>query len=370
MTESSLTKRILLVTGSLQGGGAERVLSDMANYWAERGVEVAFATWSGPDVADFYTLDGRVQRVWMNVSSRRTRVGAVGENLRRLRRLREVIRSVHPGTVLSFITTSNVLTIASAAGIDVRVVVSERVEPSADVTVPPSWNALRRLMYRHADCVVTQTAAAGDWIEQHCRTEPLVLPNPLRDLPRIKVEREPLVVGIGRLDRQKGFDLLLEAFARVAESLPAWRLALVGEGREEAALRKQCKQLGLQHRVEFVGHVKDVETWMARAGLVVQPSRFEGFPNVLLECMAMGAAVISADCPSGPSEIIEDRTSGRLVEIDNVAELTDAMSELMSDDEQRGALGREAIKVRERYRREKVMADWEVCVFPRERRTS
>ena len=352
------------MTGSLQGGGAERVLSEMANYWVNKGFYVTFATWSGPEVADFYSLDERVSRRWMDVPARQSRLSRISVNLRRVFRLRSMLRAVNPDTVLSFITTSNVLTIAAATALRVRVVVSERIEPAADVTVSPGWQMLRRFFYRRADCVVAQSSAAARWIERYCRAEPAILPNPLRDLPQMDVAREPLVVAVGRLDRQKGFDLLLRAFAALVERFPDWRLALVGDGRERDALRKQRDELDLHDRVEFAGHVSDVEAWMARAGLIVQPSRFEGFPNVLLESMAMGAPVVSADCPSGPSEIIDDGVNGRLVAVEDVPGLTRVMAELMADEEQRQSLGREARKVRDRFRRETVMSEWEQHVFP------
>jgi GalNAc-alpha-(1->4)-GalNAc-alpha-(1->3)-diNAcBac-PP-undecaprenol alpha-1,4-N-acetyl-D-galactosaminyltransferase len=120
----------------------------------------------------------------------------------------------------------------------------------------------------------------------------------------------------------------------------------------------------LDDRVEFVGQTPDVIDWMSRAGMVVQPSRFEGFPNVVLESMGIGAAVISADCPSGPADLIEDGVNGRLVPVGDVETLAQVMAELMSRPDERTRLGRAATGVRERYRQEAVMARWEACLFP------
>ncbi len=103
---------------------------------------------------------------------------------------------------------------------------------------------------------------------------------------------------------------------------------------------------------------------MSRAGLVVQPSRFEGFPNAVLESMGMGAAVISADCPAGPAELIEDGVNGRLVPVDDVFTLSRVMGDLMADPALRARLGREALKVRERFRQESIMARWEALLLP------
>jgi glycosyltransferase involved in cell wall biosynthesis len=124
------------------------------------------------------------------------------------------------------------------------------------------------------------------------------------------------------------------------------------------------EQLQLGDRIEFRPPVKNIESWMSRAGLVVQPSRFEGFPNVIMEAMGMGAAVISADCRSGPAEIINDGVNGRLVPVEDVAALTKVISELLRQPEERVRLGREAKKVRQAFRQDLVMQKWESCVAP------
>ena len=177
-------------------------------------------------------------------------------------------------------------------------------------------------------------------------------------------QRENLILAIGRLVPQKGFDLFLEAFARIAPEFPQWRAAIAGEGPDREALERLSAELGVRGRVDFVGHVRDVESWMARASLVVQPSRFEGFPNAVLESMGMGAAVISADCPAGPAELIEDGINGRLVPVEDVEALAEAMAELMGDPALRLRLGREATRVRERFRQDSIMAQWEAVLVP------
>ena len=113
----------------------------------------------------------------------------------------------------------------------------------------------------------------------------------------------------------------------------------------------------------FLGVRRDVEAWMRRAGLVVQPSRFEGFPNVVLEAMGSGAAVISADCPAGPAELIENAHNGCLVPVDDYLELANTMADLMSQPEKRARLGREALRVQERFGQARVMALWESALL-------
>jgi GalNAc-alpha-(1->4)-GalNAc-alpha-(1->3)-diNAcBac-PP-undecaprenol alpha-1,4-N-acetyl-D-galactosaminyltransferase len=354
----------MLVIGSLQGGGAERQMSDMANYWAAKKWHVVLATWSGPEVLDFFPLDARVVRVSVadpaHADTGRSRIRA---NLGRVVRLRTLLSSARPAVVLSFVTESNLLTILAALGLNLRVVVSERVQPALHSALPQSWRILRRLLYKWADRVVAQTEEAAQWLEKNCRTPVTIVPNALRGLPEPSARRRALIVAVGRLTHQKGFDLLLRAFARIAPQFADWRLAVVGEGEERQALTRLRGELLLDDRVEFVGQTADVVTWMAQAGLVVQPSRFEGFPNVVLESMALGAAVISADCPSGPADLIEDGVNGRLVPIEDVKTLADVMAELISRPDERARLGHAALGVRERYRQDVIMDRWEACLF-------
>lgn len=364
-SERSESSCVVLVIGSLQGGGAERQLSDMANYWARNGMRVIVATWMGPTVEDFYSLDSRVRRVFLNVDIATTALFPhVRSNLQRVLKLRKLLSKTRPHAVLSFVTESNVLTILGSLGLGVRTVVSERVQPAVHLMLPATWRMLRRILYIWSDAVVAQTEEAAHWIQRNCRKKATVIPNALRSLPLASAERERLIIAVGRLTRQKGFDVLLRAFAKVASVFDGWRLVIIGEGDERGKLLLLRSELMLTDRVELPGQSADVATWMARAALVVQPSRFEGFPNVVLEGMGMGAAVISADCPSGPAVLIEDGINGRLVPVDDVAALAQAMAELMSSQDVRKRLGLEASKVRERFRQDLIMAQWEECLLP------
>jgi glycosyltransferase involved in cell wall biosynthesis len=351
---------VLLVTGTLQCGGSERQIADMANFWAAGRMGVTLATWTGPEAADFYRTDQRISRVHLDVGT----TNKVQGNLQRILKLRKLLSETRPDAVLSFLTRSNVPTILAGLGLGFRVVVSERTQPAHETGLPPLWRLFRRLVYPWAGEIVCQTRATAEWIQDNWDRKPVVIPNALRSLPEPPDVREPLILGVGRLVREKGFDLLLQAFARIAAAYPDWRLAILGEGLERPNLLRLRDELGLADRVEFQGHLQDIESWMGRAGLVVQPSRFEGFPNVVLESMGMGAAVISADCPAGPAELIEDGVNGRLVPVEDIAALSRVMAELMSDPDECERLGREAMKVRERFRQESIMSQWEALLLP------
>lgn len=334
-------------------------MAEMANYWAAGGVDVTLATWAGRSNADFYVLHPAVSRVHLG------REGAsVWAYASRVMALRALVRERRPQSMLSFLPRSNVPTLLAGLGLQLPIVVSERAHPLHDTSLPWIWRLMRRVAYLRADVVVSQTSAVAAWIYSHWGNEPCVVPNALRPLPQPTGAREELIIGIGRLVRQKGFDLLLEAFARVAPRFPGWRVSIIGEGPERGRLQAQTVSLGLAGRIDFPGRVRDIETWMSRAGLVVQPSRFEGFPNAVLESMGMGAAVISADCPSGPSDLIDNGENGCLVPVDDVPALADAITRLLSEPALRTRLGNAAVGVRDRFPLDTVMARWEAVLNP------
>jgi len=362
--------RLMLVIGSLQGGGAERQLSEMANYWVGRGADVTLATWSGPSGKDFYSLVPGVSRLWLDVRMpRRMPFAALIASVRRVYKLRRIFRSLQPDVAVSFIDVSNIYTILAAIGLGLRVVVAERTHPAINRTISRPWRLLRRVCYSSAFAVVAQTQDAALWLQRNCHADVKVIPNFLRELPEVQCQRELMIIAVGRLSAEKGFDLLVKAFAELSPDFPNWRVCIIGEGTERQALMRLRDELNLAARVEFIGEVQEVELWMARASLLVHPSRREGFPNAVLEAMGMGLAVVCADCRAGPSDLIEDGINGRLVPVDDVDALVRAMSELMKAPEVRERMGCEARNVRNQFRQDVIMDKWQSLLPAKPRRT-
>ncbi len=360
--------RVLLIIGSLDCGGAQRALADIANYWGKLNWNVTITTWSASDVADFYPLDLRIRRVWLAKSlerGSRSRAKTVWRTLCRMFVLRRVVANNKPDAVLSFIDVSNVLTILATVGTGTRVVVAERTNPSQNGTISRFWKLLRRLTYRWAAAVVVQTNDAAHWLDRQCRVRSLVIPNAIREMPKIDAARTPFILAVGRLTAEKGVDTLLRAFAMISGDILDWRVVVAGDGPERAALIALRDQLHLTERVDFIGQIRDVEEWFARAGLVVHASRREGFPNVVLEGMAMGAPIVCTDCKSGPADIIQDRLNGRLIAVDDIRALAGAIRELVENPLLRREFGLEALKVRDSFRQDIIMDRWSAALFGR-----
>lgn len=204
-----------------------------------------------------------------------------------------------------------------------------------------------------------------------CRREKMrVIPNGL-DIDAIdRLREEPpghpwgdgnrdLVVAVGRLCPQKGFDVLLEAFAPVAAVFPSARLVVLGKGSDREALVRQAAVLGIADRVDFPGWMANPYALLSRAAVFTMSSRYEGFPNALLEAMACGVPAIATDCPSGPSEILEGEV-GILVPMNDATKLSDAMRKVLEDPALRNHLAREGRRrVEERYSLDRMVAAYE-----------
>lgn len=167
----------------------------------------------------------------------------------------------------------------------------------------------------------------------------VAIPNAVPDIPLGPGDPAAhKLIAAGRLARQKGFDLLLKAFAAVAPMHPDWTLDIFGRGPRRASLERSVIDLGLSGRVRINAPTDQLGERMREASVFVLPSRFEGFPLVLLEAMSAGLAVVSFDCPTGPDEIITDGTSGLLIPAEDVPAMAAALHKVMVDEELRRRL--------------------------------
>jgi glycosyltransferase involved in cell wall biosynthesis len=388
-------KRVAFVIAHLGPGGAQRVAATAANALAERGIEVHVITLLD-DHDDAYLLDPPVRRHRRCSLVRRANAGTsepsgasfkaepTARPLARiasypysLRRpadfaffavaiakraywLRQALRTIAPDTVLSFLTQTNILTLLATRGLRVRTVVSERNDPHRQFH-HRRVALLRKLVYPWSDLVTANSLGALSALETFVPKEKLAfLPNPLSGQggSGTVVFASPTFITVTRLVEQKGPDVLLKAAARAFESLPDWRLAIVGEGPLRDELQAQARELGIAPRVDWYGHVGDPMPYLRVAKVFVLTSRFEGSPNALLEAMASGLPSVVSDASPGPLELIGDQAAGLIVPVDDADATAAAMVRLASDEALRAHLGEAARERTIMHRLDHAMRVW------------
>lgn len=366
-------QRLTIVIHSLTGGGSEHAAATMASHWAAAGRDVTLITL---DLVqnDQIAFSSKVSRIGLGVMSESTGIwSTIKANRWRIQSLRAALIRSAPDRVISLTDRTNVLTLLAARGTDLRIIVSERTDIRHH-HIGRAWEWLRKRTYPGACSIVVQTEAVRAAIKPIARNTPVhVIPNAVPLTGAEAVSASPLqeldlpadrnwFVAVGRHSYEKGFDRLIEAFAQAAEHCPAWNLVIVGDGPEKSKLQKTTQDLGLKGRVLFPGWTESPWPAIPKSSIAVLPSRYEGFPNALLEAMSHGLAPIAFNCESGPSEIITHNENGVLIPQDDVVALSAAMRSLANDDAARTRLATAALSVSSRFSPERVFALWETVL--------
>ncbi|MET9411729.1 glycosyltransferase [Streptomyces sp. NPDC002935] len=214
--------------------------------------------------------------------------------------------------------------------------------------------------YKDVDRMLALTREDADlWIGQGMNNASF-MPNPIPFMPEVPSPRTGnVVVSIGRLDDQKGIDMLLDAWAETAPRHPDWRLRIYGSGEDEEILKKQCTALGLDGSVDWMGRTSDVPGALRSGSVFVLSSRGEGFPLALMEAMAAGLPCAAFDCAPGVREIVRDGEDGLLATLGNTGELARRLDTLMCDKTLRDAMGEAARTNIQRFATDEVVRRWE-----------
>jgi glycosyltransferase involved in cell wall biosynthesis len=354
------------VISDLGAGGAQRVLSLLANAWVKRGHAVTVITFEHADAQAFFPLaDGiAVKRLALRADAASAAHG-VALNLGRLRAVRRAIRVEAPDIVVSFLDQVNVIVLLATIGLGVPVLACERTDPFV-APLSRLWSLARRATYRRARAVVVQTAAIARFFEPWLRGRVVVIPNPVP--PVAASERagggtglRKTVLSVGRLSEEKRFDLLIAAFGRVAGRFPEWTLVIAGEGPMGPELARLRDDLGLKERVILPGLQREIGPMYRDADVFALSSRFEGFPNALCEAVAHGLPAVATDCASSVSDLVLDGRNGFVVANGSEEALADALGRLMGDPDLRQRFGRETAAVGERFSLERVLASWDAA---------
>jgi len=347
--------KITFITGAMGRGGAERVISILSKHYAENGHQVGICTILHSNVE--YELDERIKVTDLS----RDDVGIKKDIIPLIRRLRKHFKATSPDVVVSFMAQNALIAGCALAGLGVRHIVSERIDPSM-VNRGKIYETALHQIYGAADGVVLQTKRAYDYFPPKVRKKSTIILNPIGVKEYASEEKENRIVTVGRLEKQKNQKMLIDAIDALKDKHPEYILDIYGEGTLRTELEEYITEKGLTDRVFLRGNAADIHHKIASAKLFVLPSDFEGLSNALLEAMMMGLAVISTAC-SGSDEIIRDGENGMLVPVGGKAELISAMDKVLSNEELREKIARGANKSSELFKTENVISQWDSVIL-------
>lgn len=344
---------ITFFLGGLSGGGAERVVCNLANFFAGHSHNVDIIT-IGDD--DSFGLDQRVCRV--TLLRKEERKGVVGL-LKRIIRLLRYLRKKRDVFIV-MLPLSTILLLRLKRFVKGKIIVSERSFPT---NYPVKHQlALKRLAHR-ADAWVFQTEESQQWYQPFLDDAiPLIIPNPINGSFKnlfYTGERNHQIITAGRLNRVKNHALLIESFSKVLSVFPDVNLVIYGKGALLEELKEIADSFGVGEKVSFPGFVPWEEE-SRKAALFVLSSDLEGMPNALIEAMSMGLPCVSTDCKGGGARfLIQNGVNGLLVPPGNVDALADAMISMLSDKDLAKSCGEKAHLVIDRLDPERIYGQWD-----------
>lgn len=373
-----MKKRFLFLIHSLNVGGAERATSSIASYLADKGHKITIATMASKN-NDFFSLNKDIKRVEFGLQRNTRWFNKIFFFYLRVKAAHSAIKSQNPDVVIGMMTTSNVLAIISTIGKKSKVVISERNYPPLN-KIPFLWNILRKWLYRFSDAQVCQTKEIETWIKYNTKSKKThIIPNSVKwPIPSTHPIKEPItlipgdkniILAVGSITYQKGFDLLIKAFSLFEKDYPSWILVILGkENKNNTAVRYKNELLdlitkhSLSSSVFFPGEVGNITDWYLRAKIFVLSSRYEGFPNVLLEAMAAGCPSVAFDCKTGPRELIKHKENGTLVQSGDIEALAKAVKELIDDKELQKKYQNNAVLTKKIFSETRILNQWETLL--------
>ena len=281
--------KLLFVITSLENGGAERVCASLANYFStEHEVEILY--FSGEI---FYQINSKVK---LNKFTRNSRIPRLAAKLLAIRK-----RAKDADCVISFMDSTNILSIIATAFLGRKLIISEH---SAHDFVGLKWRVLRRIFYPFASALTV--LSRSDFSYYSFVKNKAIIYNPSIFKPSFGGQKEKLIIFVGRLEPVKGCDIFLRALALL--KLDDFKLLVLGAGSQKKSLQSLSEKLGLKN-LEFLGALSDIQNYYKKAKIIVSSSRFEGLGNVLIES-AFFDCIRVATPTAGALELLEDGKNG------------------------------------------------------------
>ena len=344
-------------------GGIERQAIALANEMLRRGHKVSLYTLDQEQAQAFYAIDPSVDWYKLGLGNHEQKAGLI-LRFQRMLKIRKIIKEFRPDAVLAFQGGMFISLLLYTLGMKLCLIASERETPQrykyVNYSIPIS---VVFGFYRFARAVTTQCPSYVQEYPQSLRNKIRVLPNAIYPASRYATPQDvsaPIILCVGRLSYQKNQTALLEAFAKLQAKHKNWRVQIVGSGEAKNRLEEKARQLQVLKKVEFIDAVTNIQDYYTEAQILCIPSYWEGFPNVLGEALAHGLPAVGyAEC-GGVKDLITHNFNGLLAQGNGCIEsLSKHLDYLMSHDDERAQMGKNAIQSMEAYTPDKVYDGWE-----------
>ncbi len=350
---------VLFFTGSMSwGGGTERSVSLISSYLSNRDFNVKVLSFFDGQ-SSFFMIDPEVELCSLNMQGQ----SPVIHYLNIIYKLRKFL--IHNKIDLIVITDVilSLYVFPAILGTDIKTIYRENFNYFTNL------NSLKRkfsrlLAIRYSDFIVTITTDDQKIYESKIRDMNAI--TTIHNVKPFKTSTEAnmdskIVLAVGKLVKQKGFDMLLHAWSKIIKHEPSWKLQIAGAGVEEEKLKTLCTDLKLDDSVKFVGKISNIQNYYENASIYVMSSRFEGFGFVLIEAKELGLPIVSFDCPYGPGEVVRDGIDGLLAEAENIDDLSEKLLYLMHDKELRIEFSKNSL-ADSRFEKEIILPKWEKVI--------
>lgn len=351
-------KKIACYINTLEYGGAERVLSLIANEFHKKGYDISFIT-SYP-CSNEYSLEHGIHRIYLDEA--KTKDSRLIKNVKQVMKLRKVLKVNKIDFLITFMMEPNFRGVIACLLLKTKIITSIRNDPHREY--PHKFLLiLAQIMYMFSDGCVFQTIDAMECFNKIIQRKSTIILNPVSDSffsESRNIEHVNNIVSIGRLEKQKNQKLLIESFAKVSSLFPKEKLLIYGQGTKDKELESSIKNLGMQDKIMLCGVTDNIKDVLSKAELFVLSSDYEGMPNALMEAIAMTVPVISTNCPcGGPKMLINDGENGFLVNVNDSKDLADRIRTLLDNKELQIKFSQANLKCRESFRIKNIIDKWQ-----------
>lgn len=348
-------EKILFYISTIRGGGAARVMVNLANGLVERGFDVCFVT-NFPDMHE-YSLRNEIKRI--NIESEEFKGNVLSRNASRIIKLRKYIKAENPDVCIAFMRENNFRLAVATKGLKIKSIVSVRSDPQREYRQKGS-KQIANILYRWVDGIVFQTEDARSYFPENIQKKSAIIFNQVADKFFVQnSEVGEYILASGRLSEAKNYPMMLRAFKQVLDSFPNETLRIFGDGVLEEELKNEARNLGIEGSVQFMGFSNDMSPNYLNAKFLLLTSDYEGMPNAILEALASSTPVISTDCPcGGPKMVIQDGINGFLIPVGNAEECANKMIYLLNNPDVLVKMKTQAYKSSQAFRSDIVLNAW------------